>query len=82
MPRETGGPAFPRPSSPGDGSYSSPPQAGMSRRDYFAGQALIGLVLLMQPFKVTASQFQTDSSDEIVRTAYEYADKMLAEAAK
>ena len=34
-----GGPAFPRPST----GPSTPPQEGMSIRDWFAGQALAGL---------------------------------------
>lgn len=60
-----GGPAFPR--SSGGGAYGTA-QSGMSLRDWFAGQALIGLL---------ASPGVTPTG-ATVRWAYEHADAMLA----
>ena len=61
-----GGPAFP---SVGEGfgnpSYSAP---GMTLRDWFAGQALAGLI---------ADQSRDGSADDRARYAYAYADAML-----
>lgn len=62
-------------SKPDDGGAAFPlvagdqAQVGMSLRDWFAGQALVGLV----SDEVTASA---------ARSAYEYADAMLTERAK
>ena len=55
-----GGPAFPAHSSIGEILYY-----GMSLRDFFAGQALIGLI--NDPV----------SADQIAKTAYLFADAML-----
>ncbi len=46
---------------------------GMTLRDWFAGQALAGM---------TADPGIVGQPNEIVKTAYEYADAMLAERAK
>lgn len=59
---DNGGPAFPvcEPAMP----------QGMSQRDWFAGQALQGLI-------TTDRQF-THSIPAVARLAYDYADAMLA----
>lgn len=65
-----GGPAFPRPyfEHPTNGEYSLA-QEGMSLRDYFAGQALVGII---------ASEVENRTPSEIVaKRAYELADAML-----
>lgn len=62
-----GGPAFPR---TGAESHTSP-QPGMSLRDWFAGQASVGL-LASPSTKITAS------SQELAEACYEFADAMLA----
>ena len=59
-----GGPAFPH-------EFASEP--GMSLRDWFAGQALAGIV---SDHKIGAS------APDGARWAYEYADAMLAERGK
>jgi hypothetical protein len=65
-----GGPAFPQaghtlPS----GNYEWPVE-GMSLRDWFAGQALAGLVF--------HNDYGARSDDEIANGAYAYADAMIA----
>jgi hypothetical protein len=55
-----GGPAFPR------HGYNS--NDGMTLRDWFAGQALAGLI---------ADQSRDGSADDRARYAYAYADAML-----
>jgi hypothetical protein len=71
---ETGGPAFPFPSSlyP-DGSTHEPGELGMSLRDYFAAKA-------MQANRSRDSQYET--WDDLARDAYEIADAMLKERNK
>ena len=74
-----GGAAFPLPpvlSEGGPESYwSQPPQPGMSLRDYFAGQALAGILLDAG----TARQVEDHT---IAKSAYRLADAMLAEREK
>lgn len=73
-----GGSAFPAEGGPGSGLHPTP---GMSLRDYFAGQALAGLLaapeVLSPPLDV-----HRDSRVQIqvhyARIAYDYADAMLA----
>lgn len=62
---DDGGPAFPVPGGFWD--------KGMSRRDWFAGQALIGLCQA----DMSEEQF-TVNPDLLARTAYRMADAMLA----
>ena len=74
MNRKDGGPAFPQHIfETRDGamqaSYDAPDGAGMSLRDYFAGQALVGMVQF----------WGNSSSPELAKRAYEVADAMLAE---
>jgi hypothetical protein len=66
MPKNDGGPAFPRETSH---FGTSPSQNGMSLRDYFAGQALAGI--MARPI-VGATSWK-----EIAATAYGVADTMV-----
>jgi len=63
-----GGPAFPRPTS------DTPGQVGMSLRDYFAGQALVGLLAFSPSNSDGSSQMGFKAASE---EAYAYADAML-----
>lgn len=66
-----GGPAFPQHSVP---VYQERPHLwGMSLRDYFAGQALVGTL---------AGPDAGPRDKDIARRAYELADAMLAERGK
>lgn len=69
--RDDGGPAFPIQHDDRPGAYEAHP--GMSLRDWFAGQALAG-VLADHTLRGTAKSF--------AEKAYELADAMLAERAK
>jgi hypothetical protein len=69
---EDGGPAFPSPSfRDPDGFKVADAQHGMSLRDYFAGQALIGLI-------ASNDEGAGDRLDEVPAYAYQIADAMLA----
>ena len=74
MSDKDGGPAFP--GQPRDTFASSLP-AGMSLRDWFAGQALIGILSNQESLPVNSR-----ASDTIASWAYFFADAMLAERAK
>jgi hypothetical protein len=68
-----GGPAFPMAGSTRewDGVKKQwKPQEGMTLRDWFAGQALAGLVF--------HNHYGARSDDEIANGAYAYADAMIA----
>lgn len=70
-----GGPAFPQPATAEGHATNTPP--GMSLRDYFAGQALAGMVAN----SLTDEQVRATKSDPcavVASWAYEYADAMLA----
>ena len=78
--QDNGGPAFPTPdlSAYGIGPCSSPDGNeyriyGMSLRDWFAGQALAGMM---------ADSFMHESAERIAFGSYAMADAMLAERAK
>lgn len=63
---KSGGPAFPRSSQcSNDATIDS---EGMSLRDYFAAQAMVGLI--------------QNHAGIVAKQAYEFADAMLAERAK
>lgn len=68
-------PAFPR---TGEG-FGNPryDEAGMTLRDWFAGQAVIGIMSTAGAFERTDRRI-----DMVARKAYEFADAMLAERAK
>lgn len=67
-----GGPAFPGEQGydPEDG-WNKTWGAGMSLRDYFAGQALAGLI-------ADREWYDTETASTIAMRAYELADAMLA----
>lgn len=67
---DTGGSAFPRPAS-AIGGETCDEQAGMTLRDWFAGQALAGIM---------ARPAHSDGLDKTERCiwAYEHADAMIA----
>lgn len=74
-----GGPAFPRPiSHDGNGPRAEcfPSQDGMSLRDWFAGQAIAGV--LGYGSGDIAQDWETANWDNCARYAYELADAMLA----
>lgn len=72
-----GGPAFARPSVPiiedQDRDFGQP---GMSLRDYFAGQALVGL-LAFPLMTAREPHLRIQLTPEICRDAYAMADAML-----
>ena len=75
MSRSDGGPAFPRPhSETGNYAHTSPQaaQGGMTLRDYFAGQALAGMLADGVPTTGTA-----EAQLFWARHAYSLADAML-----
>lgn len=70
-----GDPAFPFPAvSDIDGNVIYPGEDGMSLRDYFAGQALAGMIRATPGVPVLYG--------EMAHHAYQYADAMLAERGK
>jgi hypothetical protein len=68
-----GGPAFPRPANPPYNSSAN----GMSLRDWFAGQALAGIMANARLVTVLAESKQDPAS-----CAYEMAEFMMAERDK
>lgn len=84
-----GGPANPTfPGQYDDNGTWNEGAPGKSLRDWFAGQALTGLVSAMQDEKarkltrINASASGIGGKEQIAAAAYEYADAMLAERAK
>ena len=72
--KDEGGPAFPQPSHNGN-FVSEYGMGGMTLRDYFAGQALMGFLSL---YKMNGPEDQITVS----KISYEIADSMLAERTK
>jgi len=72
--RDTGGPAFPRPSSKNDDIYVES-QQGMSLRDWFAGMALQGLI-------ACPTVRPSMKNEEYANISYGLADAMIAEREK
>ena len=75
---KAGGPAFPSSSELGEGITSS--FMGMTLRDYFAGQAIIGIMSdegILDGFKENSKRNGTLFTWELSVGAYEIADKML-----
>jgi len=69
---QNGGAAFPRPYSENtywDRPHKREAQSGMSLRDYFAGQALMGIV----------ARGDNDAWEFIAKSAYAAADAMIEE---
>ena len=74
----TGGPAFPIAEAHGNSD-------GMTLRDYFAAKALQGLLsdhLTLLGFGQAGKTFGTSPEGAAVKTAYQFADAMLAARAK
>lgn len=69
MSERDGGPAFPEAIAVGPAGDVYPGFSGMSLRDWFAGQALTGLI---------AHPSAEGSVQSITQWAYDYADAMLA----
>jgi hypothetical protein len=67
-----GGPAYPAPQD-ADGW-------GMSLRDYFAGEALAGM-LANNRFHIFGTDGDTLADDQAAQNAYDFADAMLAKRA-
>lgn len=70
--KNNGGPAYPVPGLQDDESFN-----GMSLRDYFAGQALAGLMA-----NLPKTMYGLDWERNVAQGAYLLADAMLAERAK
>lgn len=69
MSKDDGGPAYPREDYQGGGGG----QTGMSLRDWFAGQAMAG----MMAFNGSLLGRTTKSPEVVAALAYEYADEMI-----
>lgn len=83
--RDDGGPAFPRPVSEDttqgtqlEGNRTVSKQDGMSLRDWFAGQALVGLLA----FTNGSGSCDQLSPEQAAEEAYMTANAMLAERVK
>lgn len=79
--KNNGGAAFPfQPKGPNGEPWS--PEYGMTLRDYFAGQALAGIMAnneyLLGAKKVSNAD-KTTSMKLVAQSAYEFADAMLKE---
>lgn len=78
MATNDGGSAFPHPGYHGiDGKFVDVPHVGMTLRDWFAGQALGGMLSAESQYLSFRGNW-TDASQQ----AYEIADAMLAERNK
>lgn len=74
-----GGPAFPE-SIDHEGRVWHCP--GMTLRDYFAGQALVGLIQHTKEIGCLARQGGEKTDEYLAGSAYEIADAMIAEREK
>lgn len=79
MSDKTGGAAFPVPGFT-EGTPEAPvttqyPETGMTLRDYFAAQALVGILA----FPGAVNGNRDKAKGQVVSAAYSYADAMLAE---
>lgn len=77
MSERDGGPAFP--TNVQGANHLSAEDKGMSLRDYFAGQALSGLLSGYMPYQQSPTG---NDNQSYIETAYVLADAMLAERAK
>ncbi len=71
-----GGPAFPEPISLGPSGEWVTSFCGMSKRDWFAGQALTSIRLTMDPVTIKTKEIR-EASEVIATMAYSVADAML-----
>ena len=76
-----GGPAFPQSDLSGYGIGPVDGMAGMSLRDWFAGQALAGWLASYGPDAGHPAN-RPGSRETVARQAYEIADAMIAEREK
>ena len=74
MKQDDGGPAFPHTVNAADGTPIA--HLGMTLRDYFAGQALIGLLAMPD------IDHDDRSMQDVINTAFHYADGMLEKRLK
>lgn len=74
--RDDGGQAFPQPVTVGPNDDLYPAYPGMTLRDWFAGQALTGLVAFDRPHA------EGNKPEHFGRWAYAIADAMIAERSK
>ena len=78
-PIDDGGPAFPLPTEVSQNHFGNPDgYLGMSLRDWFAGQALAGLLANPDWSENEICHRTSDKSAVIVQVAYQAADAMLA----
>lgn len=77
--KNDGGPAFPPSVSSSASGYQSTGPNGMSLRDWFAGQALAGL---MSAHTSDGQWAAPGGEDYAAKSAYAAADAMIAERAK
>lgn len=75
MAKDHGGPAFPNQNQHGDSD-----QVGMSLRDWFAGQALVGM--LASTAHPNANGPETQAAKGWAQMSYILADAMIAESLK
>ena len=74
--KEDGGPAYPVIGAPG----ASQDYQGMTLRDYFAGEALAGM-LANKRFHIFGDDGDTLADEQAAQNAYDFADAMIAERA-
>ncbi len=73
MSKDTGGYAYPRSVWKGDSdNYTDKETGGMTLRDYFAGQALVGIMSQIEII-------DCDTDNYVSRVAYKIADAMITE---
>lgn len=76
MSKDDGGPAYPARAVPLTDFGGNDVTSGMSLRDYFAGQALAGIISSPSIIKRNGGEVRGESN--IAATAYDFADAMLA----
>lgn len=84
MSKPDGGPAFPRPHSPNPhGGMDDGPEEGMSLRDWFAGQALVGWLASFDEGIAASYDSEPEAwkehQQEVAKVCFGYADAMLRE---
>lgn len=77
-----GGPAFPSSNDVKLGEIGTHGHAGMTLRDFFAGQALVGLLMNHTDYPEEDSPQATRMDANLVATAYVLATAMIAEREK
>ena len=76
-----GGQAFPRPISTGH-TMTVKGDYGMTLRDYFAGQALVGVISNVSPGDIIDISAGSKGGKFIVGASYKLADAMIAQKTK